>query len=59
MNAVFRKNLTEALAINLLGCDNGVDCDTGGKERRRQWCPNSQSSKKMNGAPTGIGAMRS
>jgi len=33
----------------LLGCDNGVDCDTGGKERRRQWRPNWQTSKNMDG----------
>jgi hypothetical protein len=25
--------------VELLGCDNGVDCATGGTERRRSWCP--------------------
>ena len=30
--------VAHALAA-LLGCDNGVDCDAGGTERRRSWCP--------------------
>ena len=46
-----------APTVDLLGCDNGVDCDTGGTERRRSWCPNSQTGKNMDGRISGIGAM--
>jgi hypothetical protein len=34
--------------VDRLGCNNGVDCDTGGTERRRER-PNSQTNKNVDG----------